>query len=188
VPYSSVLKETLIWLIPVTRLHRTRPLISVTSFVFHLGLILAGLFLQSHIDIVYANLGLAWPAIPRSLLDVLTLGTIVTGAFLLLYRLYIHSARSLSRVTDYLLLFIILNIFVSGYVAGRAWNPIPYNSLLLFHTLNGIVLLVLTPFTKIAHCVLFPLVRLSSEVAWHLPARGGSDVVRTLYGSEGRKV
>ncbi len=187
-PYKSVLKETLSWLVPVTRLHQTRPLISYVSFIFHLGLIFAGLFLQNHIDIIQANFSIAWPAIFRPILDLLTVGTIATAAFLLLYRLYVHSARSLSRFTDYLLLLIILNIFVSGYLAGRSWNLIPYNELMLFHTVNGIILLILIPFTKIAHCVLFPLVRLSSEIAWHFPGRGGSDVIRTIHGPEGRKI
>ncbi|MEW5960055.1 MAG: hypothetical protein AB1801_20220 [Chloroflexota bacterium] len=188
VPYGQVFRETLVWLFPVTRLHRTRPLHSYASFIFHVGIILAGLFLQNHIDLVRANAGLGWPALPKLWLDGLALATIATGTFMLLYRIYLHSARSLSKVMDYLLLLLLLNIFASGYVAGRAWNPIPYNSLMLFHTLNGLVLLVLIPFTKIAHCVLFPLVRLASEIAWHLTPHGGSDVIQTLYGPEGRKI
>jgi hypothetical protein len=89
---------------------------------------------------------------------------------------------------DYILLLLLLSLFVSGYIAGRPWNPIPYDSLMLFHTLTGIVIIVLTPFTKIAHCVLFPLIRLASEMAWHLTPRGGTDVIQTLYGPEGRKI
>jgi hypothetical protein len=94
----------------------------------------------------------------------------------------------MSKALDYVLLLLILNIFVSGYVAGRVWNPIPYDTLMLFHTLNGVVLLILIPFTKIAHCVLYPLIRLGSEIAWHLTPQGGSDVVKTLYGPEERKI
>jgi len=188
IPYGQMFKETFTWLLPVTRLHRTRPIYSYASFVFHLGLILAGLFLQNHIDLARSSLGLHWPALPKLLLDILAVATIVTGAFILLNRIYVRSARSLSKVMDYILLLLLLNIFGSGYVAGRAWNPIPYNNLMLFHTLNGLVLIALIPFTKIAHCVLFPLVRLASEVAWHLIPQGGTDVVQTLYGPEGRKV
>lgn len=187
-PYGQLVKETFTWLFPVTRLHRTRPLHSYASFVFHLGLILAGLFLQNHIDLVRSSLGLHWPALPKLLLDILTVATILTGAFILLNRIYVRSARSLSKVMDYILLLLLLNIFVSGYLAGQTWNLIPYNSLMLFHTINSLVLIVLIPFTKIAHCVLFPLVRLASEVAWHLTPQGGPDVVQTLYGPEGRKV
>jgi hypothetical protein len=188
IPYIEVLKETAIWLVPLRRLHQARPVYSYASFLLHLGLLLGGLALQNHIDILYTNTGLAWPALPRLALDVATLLAIVAGVYLLLHRLYRRSARILSRPMDYILLLLILNLLISGYVAGRPWNPIPYNGLMLFHTLNGLVLLGLIPFTKIAHCVLFPLVRLASEVAWHLTPRGGSDVVRTLYGPEGRKI
>ncbi len=188
IPYAQVLKETATWLVPLGHLHRTRPVYSYASFLLHVGLILGGLALQNHIDILYTNTGLAWPALPRLALDIVTVLAIIAGFYLLLHRLYRHSARALSRPMDYVLLLLILNLMVSGYVAGRPWNPIPYNSLMLFHTLNGLVLLGLIPFTKIAHCVLFPLVRLASEVAWHLAPQGGSDVVRTLYGPEGRKI
>jgi nitrate reductase gamma subunit len=150
--------------------------------------IFAALFLQNHIDIVQSTINITWPAMPRFLLDGLTLLTIIAATYLLFHRLYISHARSLSKPIDYLLIVLILNIFVSGYVAGRASNPIPYNGLMLFHTLSGIALIALIPFTKIAHCVLFPLVRLASEIAWHLTPHGGTDVVRTLYGPEGRQV
>jgi hypothetical protein len=36
--------------------------------------------------------------------------------------------------------------------------------------------------------VLYPLIRLGSEIAWHLAPQGGSDVIKTLYGSQGRKI
>jgi nitrate reductase gamma subunit len=188
IAYAQILKETATWLLPLHRLHRTRPLYSYASFIFHLGLIFTMLFLQNHVDILRVSLGFGWPALPRLLLDVLTLLAIITGGYLVLYRLYARSARALSGPVDYLLLLLLLNILLSGYVAGQPWNPIPYDRLMLFHTVNGVVLLILIPFTKIAHCVLFPLVRLSSEIAWHLTPRGGADVSQTLYGPEGRKI
>ena len=187
-PYAQVLKETAIWLLPLQRLHRARPVYSYASFIFHVGLILVMFFLQNHLDILRSNVGVNWPAMPRFILDGLTVAGIIAGTYLLLHRLYVRSARSLSRVMDYMLLIILMNIFVSGYVAGRSWNPIPYNGLMLFHTLNGILLFLLIPFTKIAHCVLFPLVRLASEIAWHLTPQGGTEVSKTLYGPEGRKI
>ncbi len=187
-PYASVLKETISWLVPIHRLHRTRPVYSYASFFFHLGILATMLLLQNHVDILHGTLGLAWPALPRLLLDIVTLFAIAAGVYLLLYRVYMAGARALSKGMDYLLMLLLLNLMVSGYVAGQRWNPVPYDGLMLFHTLNGLVLLVLIPFTKIAHCVLFPLIRLASEVAWHLIPGGGSDVIQTLYGAEGRKI
>jgi hypothetical protein len=187
-PYAQMIKETLSWLFPIHRLHRVRPVYSYASFALHLGIVFVGLFLSNHIELLRFNVGIAWPAIYRPILDGLTLVGILGGAYLLLHRIYVRSARALSKTMDYLLLLFILNLFVSGYVAGRPWNPIPYNSLMLFHTINGVVLLILIPSTKIAHCVLFPLIRLGSEIAWHLTPQGGADVIKTLYGPEGKKI
>jgi nitrate reductase gamma subunit len=140
--------------------------------------------LRNHIDILQANTGLAWTSISKPVLDVLTLAGILGISTLLLFRLYVTDSRQLSRAADYLLLLIILNIFVSGYLAGRSWNPIPYDGLMLFHTVNGMALLLLIPFTKIAHCALFPLIRLGTEVAWHFVPQGGSESVQTLHGPQ----
>jgi len=188
IPYHRILLETISWLFPIFRLHKTRRLYSYASFTFHLGILLGGFFLGNHIDILEVNIGVTWPAFTRPLLDILSLATIISGAYLLLHRIYVMSSRNLSKITDYLLLALILSIFLSGYLAGQRWNPFHYDSLMLFHTVSGILLIVLTPFTKVAHCVLYPLIRLGSEIAWHFPSRGGSEVVETLHGPEGRRI
>lgn len=187
-PYRQIIRQTLTWLVPVNRLHRSRAGYSLASFTFHLGFLLAGFFLINHLDILQANIGFSWLAIPKPILDSLTLLAIVGGSYLLLFRLYVASSRNLSRLPDYLLLILILSIIASGYLAGRPWNPIPYNNLMLFHSLAGITFLLLVPFTKIAHCVLFPLIRLGSEIAWRMVPQGGEKVIETLYGPQGRKI
>jgi nitrate reductase gamma subunit len=187
-PYGQILRETLSWTFPVRRIHRARRLYSYSSFLLHTGILLVGLFLGNHLDILQANFGVKWPTLAKPLLDLLTLAAIAAGSFLLGHRVYVSSSRQLSRPMDYLLLGIILNILISGFLAGQFWNPIRYNSLMLFHAVNGIVLLILIPYTKIAHCVLYPLVRLGTEAAWHLPPQGGSEAVKTLHGIEGRRI
>lgn len=188
IPFGRILAETLSWLFPVRHIHQTRKLYSYASYAFHVGLLLASLFLANHLDLLRTKLGFAWMAIPKPVLDGLTLITISGGLFLLLHRMYVLSSRRLSKAMDYLLLVFILNIFISGFLAGRSWNPLPYDRLMLFHVLNGLLLLVLIPFTKIAHCVLYPLIRLSSEVAWRFTRHGGSETIQSLYGPEGRKI
>jgi nitrate reductase gamma subunit len=187
-PVLKLVKTTFSWLVPVTRLHRIRPVTSYASFIFHLGILFALFTLRNHIDILHTSLSLGWPAVYKPVLDWLTLGAIVTGLYLLFFRMYNSEGRRMSKFMDYFLLLLILGIFISGYLGGRSWNPIPYDSLMLFHTLSGLALLILIPFTKIAHCVLFPLVRFASQAAWRLTPQGGSQVIHTLYGPDGRKV
>ncbi|MEW5873405.1 MAG: hypothetical protein AB1894_29360 [Chloroflexota bacterium] len=197
IPYFKVIRETFSWLFPFSRLHRTRRAYSFASFGLHMGVLIVGLFLSNHIDILLRALllssaGPVWPAVNKLVLDGLTLVTIVAGLVLLFYRLYVPSSRTLSKSMDYILLVLILNIFVSGFIAGQdgliASAPVSYDQLMLFHTLNGLVLLATIPFTKVSHCVLFPLIRLGSEIAWHMKPGGGNEVVDTLYGPEGRRI
>lgn len=187
-PYRQIALQTVSWLLPFKRLHRNRAGYSLASFSLHVGILVVSLFLRNHLDILEANIGLAWIAISKPILDALTLVGIFGIGALLVFRLYVYGSRQLSQAADYLLLLILLNIFLSGFLAGRPWNPIPYDGLMLFHTVNGMALALLTPFTKIAHCVLFPLIRLGTEVAWHFKPLGGSETVKTLHGPEGRKI
>lgn len=187
-PYRQIAFQTVMWLLPFNKLHRNRAGYSLASFSLHASLIIVSLFLRNHLDILAANLGISWLSLSKPVLDVLTLVGIFGISVLLLYRLYVISSRRLSRSADYFLLLLILNIFLSGYLAGRAWNPIPYDGLMLFHTLNGMGLLLLIPFSKIAHCVLFPLIRLGTEVAWHFTPQSGTKTVQTLHGPQGRKI
>jgi nitrate reductase gamma subunit len=188
IPYRAVLRRTVSWMFPVLHLHRNRALNSFTSFTFHVGLILAPVFLADHIDLWRQGVGIGWPALPRPVADVLTLLTLAAGIVLLLYRIYAREARFISGALDYFLLGLLLIPFATGYVAWRSWNPFSYQAVMLIHVLSGVMIFLLIPFTKLAHCILFPLVRLCSEVAWHFPAGAGAKVVKTLSGTESRPV
>jgi nitrate reductase gamma subunit len=188
VPFTQIMRQTLAWLLPFARLQRVRATYTFASFGLHLGILIVTLFLRNHLDILQANVGFAWFSLPKRMLDFLTPIGIIGALILLLSRMYVIGSRQLSKAPDYLLLILLLNIFASGFVAGRAWNPIPYDGLMLFHTVNGIVLLFVAPFTKIAHCVLFPLIRLGTDVAWRFIPQGGSKVIQTLHGPQGRKI
>jgi nitrate reductase gamma subunit len=187
-PFRQIAAQTVSWLFPFNRIHRSRASYSLASFSLHLGVLIVTFFLRNHLDILQANVGLSWAAISKPILDILTLVGIIGIALLLLFRLYFTGSRRLSTTADYGVLLILLGIFLSGFLAGRPWNPIPYNGLMLFHTISGMLLLILIPFSKISHCVLYPLIRLGTEAAWHFTPQGGSETVKALHGPEGRKL
>ena len=188
IPVRSILGRTLSWLVPVSAWRRSRPLSGITSFVFHLGLVVGALFLREHIDIWQLNVGFGWLALPRPVVDALTIVAILTGLGLLLYRMYAPNVRAFSGGMDYLLLMMLVSICVTGFIAARPWNPVPYAVTMFVHALLGIGMLILIPFTKLSHCLLFPLVRFASEIGWHMIPNAGSRVVRTLYGPAERKI
>ena len=186
IPYKKLAVQTFSWLFPLNRIHRNRAGYSFASFSMHIGILVVSLFLRNHLDILQMNIGISWWSISKPILDIITIIAIFGMLFLLLFRLYVTGSRRLSKTADYLLLIILSSIFASGFLAGRPWNPIPYNSLMFFHTLNGMTLLFLIPFSKVSHCVLFPLIRLGTETAWHFTPHGGSEVVKNLHGPKGR--
>lgn len=187
IPYARVLRTMVVWLFPVTRLHRSLPVFSYASFFFHLGVISSAFFLRQHIDL-FSGLGLSWPAIPRPYVDWVALLALGGLTVLLGFRIYVRESRAVSGFEDYAVLVLLIVTVGMGYLAGQSWNVIPYNVTMVFHISAGATILVLTPFTKLAHCALYPLVRLSTEIGWHFTQQGGHDVVKTLYGPEGRKV
>ena len=72
---------------------------------------------------------------------------------------------------------------VSGYLAAHPGvNPFPWNAMMLTHLLSAELLLVLMPFTKLAHVVLFFFDRISA-VHWQLRPGAGAEA---LYGEEAR--
>jgi nitrate reductase gamma subunit len=175
------------WLVPVGHIYRNRALLSLISFVFHLGLLAVPLFLAAHIDLLRRSVGIFWPAVPPLAADILTLTTITAALLLLGYRMVDYGARMLSSASDYFLLLMVLIPFVSGFMALHPWcNPVSYDATLLVHVLSSEALFVLVPTTKLAHCVLFPFDRFSSEIYWKMPMGAGERVARELHGKEAR--
>jgi nitrate reductase gamma subunit len=181
-------KQSLLWLVPLNHLYRNRPLLSVASFVFHIGLLLVPIFLVNHIDLWHRALGLAWPGIGPAVADVLTLLTIAGGLILFFFRLLDRAGRTLSGPADYLVLLAVLLPFLSGYMAMHpSANALSYDTMMLIHVLSAELVFVLLPTTKLSHAVLFILDRFSSDVFWQMPAGAGDRVAEELYG-EGRRV
>jgi len=181
------LRELITWFVPVRHVYRRRPVISIVSFVFHVGLIAIPLLLLEHIALWTRVFGFGWPGFPPLLADVVTLIVIVSGLVLLGFRMVDEGGRSLSSPMDYLLLVVLLAAVTSGFMAMHPGvNPLSYRPMLLTHVLSSELAFVLIPTTKLAHCVLFPFDRVSSEVFWKMPVGAGDKVARELHGEEAR--
>ena len=178
---ARIARQTAAGLIPSFRPDGSRFIYSTGSFLFHVGLIIVPLFLHGHIQLWEKGIGLSWPALPMAWADGLSLLVIVTGAGLLLGRISYLQSRSISRPQDFLLPIFILLTFMTGVLASHPhWYPFPYQSTLLVHMLSGNSLLVLVPFSKLAHVILWPFRHLATELAWRFPPEAGSRILSTL--------
>lgn len=186
VPWRRVAAETLSWAVPVRHLIRGTIVISVTSFLFHVGAVVVPIFLVDHVRMWELFFGADLPSIGKNVADVLTLLTLGCVIVLLSYRVVIKRSRELSRPSDYVLLVLILLPFLSGYLAAHPnVNPLPWQTMMLIHVLSADLLMLVVPFTKLAHIVLFPFDRLSA-VHWQLRPGAGDRVAEALYGKEAR--
>jgi nitrate reductase gamma subunit len=179
-PYGTVLKATLLWLFPFSKMNN-RVWYSILSVVFHVGLIITPIFLSAHILLWKRGIGLSWPGLSQNLSDILTLITIATCIGLLIGRTANRHSRYISRFQDFTLLILLGLIFISGFLAGRPEiNPFSYKAVMLLHAMSGNIAFILVPFTKLAHAVLLPTTQLVSEAAWHFPAASGVQVAEAL--------
>lgn len=185
---GAVVQRTFVNLNPVRWFRGNRGLYSVVSTLFHVGLILVPVFLTGHIRLWRRGIGASWPALPASFADALTLLTLVTAALLVVGRAGYAGSRGISRLQDWLLPILIALEFLSGYLVSHpVSNPFDLRLVTFVHVGVGDLLLVVTPFTKIAHCALLPFSQLVGEVAWRFVPGAGHEVVKTL-GKEGQPI
>ncbi len=162
--WKTIGSNILEWLFPFSHFGKSRTVFSVLSYGFHVGVILVPIFLAEHIALWRQGIHLGWPALPGFLADVLTWTTILGGIGLLISRAVYPPTRLFSSTMDYLIPVLVLIPFVTGFVAPRSWNPLSYELMLLLHILSAELLFVLIPFTKLAHCFLFPFTRVAGRI------------------------
>lgn len=180
-PWKLIIRRTLRWLFPVNRLLINRPVYSVISVLFHVGLLVVPIFLFAHMELWKAKLGFGWPTLPKAWADWLTLGTVVFALALVIGRIASRESRFLSRKQDYLWPMILLIPFLTGYLcANLGLGPTVYRLAMLIHILAGETIFVLMPFTKVAHCVLMPFSQFISNLAWKFPPTAEEPVTATL--------
>lgn len=172
VDYGEAFASTLSWTVPAGRIYSTRPLFSAVSFLFHAGMIITPLFLLEHIMLWERNTGHGWPALPGAVADGLTIIVIAAGLFLILYRACDARRRFISGPSHYILTGLIVIVFVSGFLAHQSFNPLPRTQMLIIHACAGNMLLILIPFSRLSHGILFPLARIVTAWAWHFRAQG----------------
>jgi len=181
IPWGFVGRRTVRWMFPVKHVFVNRPVYSVLSILFHVGLILVPLFLYAHVELWRSGLGFGWWTLSKGVADALTIITIVTAAGLVIGRLSSAASRFISRKQDYLWPLLLLVPFISGYLCAQAGvSAGTYKLMMLIHVFSGELIFVLLPFTKIAHCVLQPLSQVIAAVAWRFPADTDDDICTTL--------
>jgi nitrate reductase gamma subunit len=142
------------WLIPLGSVSmRNQPVFSIVFFVFHVCLLGIPLFLYAHNLLWQEAFGFSLPSISDGLADNLTIVFMICVVFLFVRRLVRPEVRILTTAWDYTILLLTAAPFVTGFLAYHQWGP--YQVMLILHILTAQVLLVVIPFSKLGHVILF---------------------------------
>jgi nitrate reductase gamma subunit len=189
IPVNYVRKLTFGYVFPI-RAFRAKPIYAFVSILFHIGLLVTPILLFDHALLFDNSIGISWIALslPKNIVDILTIMTIITGLILLFMRVSNQASRFISRKQDYLWIIILLVPFSTGLICAQlAVNPMTYQISMLLHILSGCLIFVLIPFTKIAHCILLPFGQWITARAWKFQSDGGELTTITL-GKEGEQI
>ncbi|MFH1049543.1 MAG: hypothetical protein V1779_01285 [bacterium] len=188
-PMNYIMKLTFGFVFPI-RSFRVKPLYSVISIIFHLGLLLTPIFLFDHALLFDNSIGISWLGLTfsKTSADWLTIITIITGVIIFLLRWTNQASRAISRKQDFIWPLLLLVPFITGYVCGNSvLNPDSYKAFLLIHILSGELIFLLLPFTKIAHCILMPISQWITARSWKFAPDSPEEVIMAL-GKEGEKI
>jgi nitrate reductase gamma subunit len=122
----------------------------LAGYIFHLGFLITLFFLSQHIDMLRAILGFGWPALPRSLIDLAAILAIAALIALLVHRMMDPVKRMLSTFQDYFTWTLSFLPLLTGFMLLRGIGA-DYVHLMILHLTSVELLLIVTPFTKLAH-------------------------------------
>jgi nitrate reductase gamma subunit len=132
---------------------RQQPLLGAVTFIFHLCVLITPVFLLAHIILVYESWQIQWLSLPDLTADIMT-AIVIAGTLYFAARRWIRpEVRAVSDGGDWLLLIVVNGVFLTGLLAYHHWGP--YRPLLIAHVALGDILLLMVPFSKLVHMVLF---------------------------------
>lgn len=143
----------------------------LSGYIWHVGFFIVLLFYAPHILLFKESLGLHWPALSNSIIDIVTIVTLAALVFSLFLRFTDPVRRMLSTLGDYFAWLVTFLPVVTGYMAFHNVAP-DYTLMLAIHIMSVNLLLVVFPFTKLAHAVTFVFSR------WYNGANAGRKGIR----------
>ncbi len=147
------------WILPINRSVKKNPVFTILGYIFHICLIVVPIWYVGHISLWEdSRFGWTWTAIPDEWADYMTLTFLAIAVFFLLRRIFSKDIRLISTFSDYLLLVVTALPFLTGYFLshGTLENVSFFGeNMELIHMLCGELMLILIPFTKLSHFILF---------------------------------
>ncbi len=141
------------------------------SVIFHVCLVVTPIFVMGHNVMLDTSFGINLISFPEQISDILTKFVIAGGLIFLMRRLFLRRVRMISTVNDFILLFVAVAPFLTGFLAYH--HIFNYQVMIVLHILCGELMLILIPFSKFFHMVFFFISRfmIVSEHSMGTPKR-----------------
>ncbi len=156
------------WLLPINKDIAKNPIFTISGYVFHICLVVVPIWLSGHITLwEESRFGWSWTPLPESVADWMTLIFLAIALFFLLRRIFSADIRLLSTFSDYFILVVAALPFLTGYfLTHGTLDNISFmgDNMTLLHMLSGELMLILIPFTKLSHFLLFFFSRASTGI------------------------
>ena len=147
-------KSIFYWMLPWgSASMRLQPVFTLMVFVFHVTLLAVPLFFYAHNILWDEAFGIRLWSMPNLWADVMSVTLIASIMYLIIRRIVRSEVRILTGAWDYILLGITALPFLTGFLAYHQLGP--YEPIMIAHVLTAELLLILIPFTKLGHMVLF---------------------------------
>jgi nitrate reductase gamma subunit len=154
------------WIFPANPDLKKNPFFSIMGYLFHICLLAVPLFYSAHLIMwEESRFHWKWWAMPDSWADWMTLILLGIALYFIIRRIVLPSVRIISTPSDYLLIVICALPFLTGYInthpdgSAYQWTtsilPIYGQYGTTIHILSGALMLIIVPFTKLSHWVLF---------------------------------
>jgi len=140
-----------------TNVFGTHPVMSWTTLIFHVCLVITPLFVLAHNLLLDEALGISFFSWSEILTDCMTIILLVCGAYFLYRRLFVRRVRAITTLYDFVMLFIAVAPFLTGFMAYH--QIYDYQIMVILHILAGELMLIAIPYTKFAHMIYFFLQR-----------------------------
>ena len=146
------------WIVPFATVNwRRQPVLTVVTFVFHICLFTAPLFLLSHVILWDEAFGISWWTLPDAVADVMTVIVILGAIYFLIRRISQPEVKFVTTPSDFVILGVVAAPFVTGFLAYHQWFNYPL--MMVLHVLAGDIMLAAIPFTRLSHMLYSPFTR-----------------------------
>ena len=146
------------WIIPFASVNsRKNPILTIVTFLFHIGLIFVPIFLFAHIILFKESWNISWWFLSDGAADFMTLIVIAGCIFFAVRRITQPEVKFLTSPSDFVIIAIIAAPFVTGFWTYHQWAG--QQLMAVLHMLSGEIMLAVIPFTRLSHMLFFPFTR-----------------------------